>query len=120
MRVTKALVVVLLTLLALVIGAWGGWMAVSGVLGNGTEDIAPVFFVVFGSMLLVLAVAIAWVALMTHRGPGGPRRWSLMMMAVLVLGVALGMITGFWLGVLLLVGVVILATGVKPVARSSE
>jgi len=103
MRVAKEVVVVLLAVVAGLIGIWGGGLAVSGISGDGTEDIAPVFFIVFGGVLLVLAGALAWAAVVLHRGDG-VGSWPLVMVTVLTLGVAVAAITGFWLGVYVLAG----------------
>jgi hypothetical protein len=118
MRGAKALVVVLLTLLALLIGIWGGWLVVSGLLGNGTDDIAPWFFVVFGSILLVLSGAVAWAALMLHRRTGRFENWSLVLFLVLVLGVLIGVITGFWLGASVIGALMIIATVVRSIEQN--
>jgi hypothetical protein len=115
MRGAKALVVVLLALLALLIGIWGGWLAVSGLAGRGTDDIAPWFFVVFGSILLVLAGSIAWAALMLHRRTGGFENWSLVLLLVLLLGITVGTITGFWLGVSIVGALMTVAAVVKAI-----
>jgi protein-S-isoprenylcysteine O-methyltransferase Ste14 len=120
MRAARVVVVIFLGALAVLVALWGGSLAVAGAFGHSTEDLPPWFFVVFGCVLLVLSGVIAWAALMVHRDSGGPGRWSLSMLLLLVLGVAVGSITGFWLGVFVLGGLVVIATAIRSVAQHNE
>jgi hypothetical protein len=119
MRTAKHLVVIFLGTLALLTAGWGGWLLVSGALGRRSEDLGPVFYVVMGVAFLALAAVLARLAFLTIRRPTSSWQRSFAMALALVLGLALfGFVTGVWLGVLVLLGLVVTATALKSFERS--
>jgi hypothetical protein len=114
----RLLVIVLLSTVAVLTGIWGGWLLIDGAFGRSTEDLGPAFFMVIGGALLAVAAALGCLAYLTAQAPG--TRWQLVLVVLVgtALGFALlGVATGAWLAMVVLLGLVVAAAAFSSRGR---